>query len=81
MQLRPRVQAVLQAPQEADELLAALQAAGKTVGTLGTDSDLLVRGGTLFLWQPAAAHVLQVTAASCAKELGVREDQVSVCGV
>ena len=71
----------MEAPREADELLAALEAAGKTAGTLSTDSDLLVRAGTLVLWQPRAARVLEVTAAGCAQELGVREDQVSVCGV
>ena len=80
-QLRAAGHSVIRAPREADELLVALERKGKTTGTITTDSDILVRGGTLLLWEPGAAHVLEVTAAGCAQELGVQEDQVSVCGV
>jgi hypothetical protein len=68
----------MRAPQEADELLVALEHAGKTVGTISTDSDILVRGGTLLLWTPRAHDVFQVSAATCAQRLGVQPKQVSV---
>ena len=77
-QLRDAGHTIIQAPREADELLAALELASITRGTISTDSDILVRGGTLLLWEPRAVQVLKVTAADCARSLGVEQRQVRV---
>lgn len=55
----------------------ALEHAGATAGTVSTDSDILVRGGTLLLWEPRSAQLRRVTAADCAGPLDVHPRQVS----